>query len=519
MWDKIVTTVSESYPPFNEYLLTGFREEKVRGMLEYLSRHFQSMNLFNGALVYQGYHVLTPEERVMHMISGRYFGRGDIQIQRSTTVTVRFDFVYDNEVYSFFTEIPYMQNKAITVDGTNNYPLFIIMEKVLHRIKNGVLIQVARAPLKFFCSHQLTVKSTGGIVYRDFVPTTKLHYGKGGKARKAAQQTPILLYHLCVYGFNNTMVRYKLVPGTTIDLVTEPKNREGFVYFKVKENVYLEVLESELADKFKRRVVLSLMYIFYGYPHFEIKELYQPNNAHFKLALGQYTYAISHNNLALLYKNAEDHLQKNETMLDPASLYELAMIGFKCTDLNDLLFHAFYNLDSWMVYKPSNLYEKRLGSLGHMLDGMIRHIASEQFATMRNRIGLNHSTIARFMRRAAGGRWIGNSPVFRSSPEICNSNWLSSVGAFRIRSAASVEKVVSRSAGGHSGGRIGVPSLEEIKRTHPSNMVVEAIHVIPSSNPIVAGAINPYAEIDQDGNIKTPEVAKLVEHIFDAVIM
>lgn len=513
MWDKIVSAVGDAYPQFNDYLLRDFREDKIKGMLDYLAKHFPSMNLFNGALVYQGYHILTPEERVLHMINGRYFGRGDVQIQHNTTITVRFDFVYEGEIYSFFTDIPYMENHAITIDGTSNYPLLVIMEKVLHRIKDGVLIQVARAPLKFFRSYQLAAKSTTGMVYRDFVPTTKLHYGKGGKARKASNQTPILLYHLCVYGLRETLLKYKLVPGTTIDMVARPANRPGFVYFKIKDNAYLEVLESELADKYKRRVVLSLLYIFYDYQQFEIPELYQPNNGHFKLALGQYTYTISHQNLALLYKNAEDHLQKNETMLDPSALYALSMIGFKCQDLNDLLFHAFYNIDSWMVYKPSNLYEKRLGSLDHMLAGMIRHITSEQFATMRNRTGLNHSTIARFMRRAAGGRWIGSS-IFRGNPEVCHGNWLLTIGGKRVRSVESMEKTASR---GPKTARTHASVISEIRRAHPSAMVVESLLTISSSSPIIAGSINPYAEIDTDGNIQRPAVASLVDHVFDSV--
>jgi hypothetical protein len=508
VWNQIVENVSKALPDFNDYLLRRFRDDKVKGMLEYLDIHFRSMSLFKGALVYQGFHVLSPEERVAYLLSDRHFSKGVVQIQPNTSNMVRFDFVYEGSIMSFFTEMPYMMNHAITTDGTENYPLLAIMEKVLHRVGSKVFIKVALAPLVFIRSHQAVVRTTSGVVYKDFVPTTKIHWGRGGMTKRSANKTPILLYHLCEYGLLATLKLYKFIPGETLQLVEQDLHREGFVYFKVKDTIFIEVKESEMTDKFKRRVILSLMYIFAGYSKFTLDMLYYDTHGYFKLALGHYTYAVDKQ--ALLYKNAEEHLLAVRNMMDPAASYAISMIGLTCTNVFELLEQAFYKIDEWLIYRPTNLYDKRLGSLDHMLAGLIRHITSEQFKIMRNRAGVNHTTIARFMRRAPT-RWIGGS-IFRPNPEACNDNWLLTIGAKRFRSLEAME-TQGRNARSN---KASVAMSADIKRAHPSNLVIESVLAIPSSSPIISGTINPYAEIDTDGNFKRPDdLAKLVEHVFD----
>ena len=51
-------------------------------------------------------------------------------------------------------------------------------------------------------------------------------------------------------------------------------------------------------------------------------------------------------------------------------------------------------------------------------------------------------------------------------------------------------------------------------KAHPSHLIVTSILDIPSSSPIVTGSLNPYAQIDEDGNIVEPEYAKEVADVY-----
>lgn len=506
----VLVKASDLLPDFNDDFLLKFRERSIRKIPEYLDVMFsESTKLFNGRLKYVGYERLTPDERIDY-IKNNHILKKKIPIQKSSFEQLRFIFEFEGKQYPLHIAVPYLDHGAVVLSDTQYFPMFAIVERGgLHRIRDGLIIKVMRAPLTFRRTEQFVIQTTDGKTYREIVPTVKIHQGKKGRGKRAGV-TPIILYHLVRMPFDQTMQYYNFQPGE-ISLVTKTEESKEFSYIEIREDIFLKVHNNAFQDLYKRRVIASYLMCLTEYTRFDLRDLTAPHCIYYKTVLGKYTYPTTTNAL-LLHDNAEKHLETTNTLLDPPAQYQLATIGIQVADVYELLHEVFYNIDKWIVsYEPTNLFGKKIGSLSQMMAPLVSSINTKQFSVInaKKSEGLTHDTVKRFVTTASQGEhWMMANPVFRANPTLCNDNSLLSVLTKRFRSLENTE-----TKAGPTGGR-NMPVA--LLKAHPSQLVVESILALPPSSPIVTGEVNPMVQVDMDtGFFIIPNWYREIEHVFD----
>jgi hypothetical protein len=510
MWNSLIGGLSDKLPDFNQYLLKEFREEKINEIPDYLDALFrQSIVILDNHLTddkprleYVGYKELTPEERIEFMKRKATFGK-KFEIQESKFKIMKFEFRFQDEIFPMYVDIPYMDNYAVTISGIEYYPLFAVVEKGgMYRLDDEVILQVMRAKLKFWRNDKEAVSSIENRTWKDVNITTKLHQKSGGKRKRP----PILIYHLVKNGFLGTMKLYKV--DKHISLVEEPVPDDKYQHIKIKDGAYIRVTVKGMnEDQYVRRVVISLMVIYRFWKKIDqLKDLF--GTTFYKVALGKWTYP-SVTNVQLLYNNATNHINMNESMLDPTAQHQHRSIGIDCKDLDDLLLHAFFNIDKWLAdYQGNNLYNKKIGTLEQMMAGLVRTFNNKLFkGLVNNKVGLTKESVKSLMHATNRNKWIKNSTMFRGKPIVYNDNYLLAIGAKRFRSTDNTETSSDK------GGQNSLPA--SLLRAHPSSMVVESALCFPSSSPVVTGTINPFVNVDPDGNIHEPEWSHEIADVYD----
>ncbi len=155
-WDDVFGDVAEQLPKFNDYLLKGFRREQVSQFKDFIDQVFkEAALLFNGALEYKGYTVLSPEKKIVYNVENALI-KGKVNIQRSELELVQYNFVYENQLIPVYLYLPYLYEGALVVNDTRYYMQLAIIEKVIIRVPDGVIIKVMRSPLQFWRSEQFT---------------------------------------------------------------------------------------------------------------------------------------------------------------------------------------------------------------------------------------------------------------------------------------------------------------------------------------------------------------------------
>ena len=505
---NVLLGASDLLPDFNDDFLLHFREDSIKKIPDYLDVMFrESTKLFKGRLRYIGYQRLTPDERIKYICNNTILKK-KIQIQKSSFEQLKFIFEFENVEYPLHISIPYLDHGAVILSDTQYFPMFAIVERGgLHRIQDGLIIKVMRAPLTFRRSEQFVFTTTDGKVYREIVPTVKIHQGKRGRGKKAGV-TPIILYHLVELSFEHTMQYYGFQPGE-ISLVPMTERSDDYSYIEIRDDIYLKVHNSCFDDLFKRRVIASYLMCLTEYTRFGLRDLIATHPVYYKTVLGKYTYP-STTNAQLLYDNAEKHLETTATLLDPPAQYQLSTIGIQVNGIYELLREVFFNIDRWIVsYEPTNLFSKKIGSLSQLMAPLVSSINTKLFGVINAKNeGLTHDTVKRFVTTASQGEnWMMANSVFRANPTICNDNSLLTVLTKRFRS---LENTETKST---TGGR-NMPVA--LLKAHPSQLVVESILALPPSAPVVSGEINPMVQVDMDtGFFIVPDWYKEISHVFD----
>ena len=505
---NVLLGASDLLPDFNDDFLLHFREDSIKKIPDYLDVMFrESVKLFKGRLRYIGYQRLTPDERIKYICNNTILKK-KIQIQKSSFEQLKFIFEFENVEYPLHISIPYLDHGAVILSDTQYFPMFAIVERGgLHRIQDGLIIKVMRAPLTFRRSEQFVFTTTDGKVYREIVPTVKIHQGKRGRGKKAGV-TPIILYHLVELSFDKTMQYYGFQPGE-ISLVPMTEPSDDWSYIEIRDDIYLKVHNSCFDDLFKRRVIASYLMCLTEYTRFGLRDLIATHPVYYKTVLGKYTYP-STTNAQLLYDNAEKHLETTATLLDPPAQYQLSTIGIQVNGIYELLREVFFNIDRWIVsYEPTNLFSKKIGSLSQLMAPLVSSINTKLFGVINAKNeGLTHDTVKRFVTTASQGEnWMMANSVFRANPTICNDNSLLTVLTKRFRS---LENTETKST---TGGR-NMPVA--LLKAHPSQLVVESILALPPSAPVVSGEINPMVQVDMDtGFFIVPDWYKEISHVFD----
>lgn len=508
---NILVEGSNLLPDFNDDLLLNFRKRKIRHIKDYLNELFmESIKLFNDRVKYLGWVALSPDERIDY-IKSNVILKNQIKIQKSTFELIRFIFEFEGIKHYLHVYVPFLEQGAVWLDDTRYYPLFPIVERGgLHRTQRDVIIKVMRAPLIFKRSETFTFGTDKGAQYKETIVTVKIHQRRRGRGSKSADRTPLILYHLVKYPFDQVMAMYGFNKGD-ITITDNYEPSEEYSYIKIKNDIFLKVKDIALGSTYNRRVIASYLTCLMEYPRFDLRELMALHPVYYTTVLGKYTYPNA-TNATLLYENAIKHLETTDTLLDPPAQYQLAQIGIKVKNIYELLLCVFFNIDNWIVgYDPTDLYEKKIGALDQIMAPLVSTINSKLFQIINSKNeGLTQETINRFVTSASQHEsWLTGNVVFRANPTMCNDNWLLAIGSKRFRSLNNMEQKGKQRGSGKN-----MPTA--LLKAHPSHLMVESILALPPSSPIVSGEINPYCIINENGDIIPDEALKeKIAHVYD----
>ena len=519
IWTEVSRDISLSMKPFNDDLIYGFREKRIAGIADYLGRAFeQTAAFFNGQLEYIGYRLLSPEERLEHLFESNVRA-GYVSIRRTETSTVMYSFKHQDQMYHIYIEVPYLIDGCVIYNNTRYYPLLPIVERggVNVTDDNSVIVKVMRMPV--LCgrrpSNKIHVEAISGRQYWDLLVTVKIHQGAD---TKLAKSTPLVLYHFCKLGFDKTLELYDVKPGEiSVTDTADPKDAK-FEYFMLPNGLYIKAIRSRMeTDVFFKRIVLSLYSVYMTNTQFTPSDVLGNETAYYCATLGKYTSSNGRETPMnkLMLHNALSHLETTDLMLDMVAKQKLASIGIYVEDIYDLLKYMFYNIDQMIInYNPNDLSKKAIGSLDQLMTGVVRRIAKKQYPILNSRKGstLTPESVKTFCRKASQyAQWIGTTPAFRPAPSVYNSNWLITVGAKRFQSFDSIESQYGKNAKKHTTKKTSTHLL----KAHPSLWIVTSPLDIPASTPVLTGSINPYLQVDDDGNIVSPDYASEITHIYD----
>ena len=514
---EISNEISSSMRQFNDDLIYGFRKRRIASINQYLDSSFRQMvAFFNNKLRYVGYRTLTPEERLDYAFDNM-IRKGYVSIRRTDTSNVRFEFEFNGDPYYIHVEVPYLRNECVMFNDTEYYPLFPIVERGGVNVTDShtVIIKVMRIPITFGRrpSDKVQLSAVSGRQYWDLLLTVKIYQGEVGKT---GERIPLILYNICRLGFADGLALYGVKPGQISVVQEASEDDEDFEYFMLPNGLYLKADKERLSDDmFFRRVVVSLFVTYITNNVFTPSDVMGKETEYYCTTLGKMIGSKNRSQPlnALILRNAITHLDMTDLMLDSVAIKKLSSVGIVVNDIYDLLKYMFFNIDDMIVsYDPINLYDKMIGSLDQLMAGVIRRIVNNQYSVINSKRGINMTpeVFKTFCKKASrNASWISTAPVFRPKPTTYNSNWLMQIGARRFLSLDSIESQ------GRGGKRKSTKTPPHLLESHPSQICVTSLLDIPSSNPVATGSINPYLQVDEEGNIVKPPYAKEIEHVFD----
>ena len=512
IWKRLLKRGSDMLPDFNDELLLNFRKRKLAEIPEYMSNLFiDAVKVFNGRLEYIGYRELTPDERIEYLKERKIMTKY-ARVQDSSFSLIRYDFKFEEAIYPVYIACPYMVNNAIISNDTQFFPIFPIVDKgSIHRKTNELAVVVLRAQLRFRRSMQASFTTEDGRIFNETLVTARIHQKKVS-GKNDADRLPITLYHLAKFPFETVLNMYGFSPDE-FQIVNDCTPVNGYAFIKIREDYFIKIVNKSLDDMYKRRFIAAYLEILHFLPRYEIRDLYAHDGHYYKTVLGKYTFPTC-TNAGTMYDGAIKHLETTDTVLDVPTIYQLSLIGINVKDIYELLLSIFYNIDNWLVgHDPTDLFHKKLGSLEKILSHVVTKLNTQLFQIINNRKeGLKGEIIKQFTRSVSQTEdKITRSEMFRANPSFCNDNWLIGIGAQRYRSMQNTETASPEKSGKKSGKKM----PKELLKAHPSHLVVESIDHLPPSNPVSSGSINPFVQIDKDGNFIKPEWYPEIEHVFD----
>lgn len=489
-WDMALGALKEKLPPFNDYLIKGYRQDQVNRFSEFMHVVFlEAVQLFGGDLKYHGFRVLSPEKRVAYNVENGLI-KGRVNIQQSELELLEFMFEYEDQQIPVHLYLPYLYNGALVINDTRYYIQHAIIERMIFRVTDGVIIKVMRSPLQFWRTEQFAYTTTKGVTYYDAIITVKAHYRKDKPTSKPVK-TPLVLYLLSKFNFDHVVSKTLGLPVGSVSFVSEEKKDDTqFSYFRCKEGIYLKVeVESVLKDISFRRFVASLLYILQMSKRYTIADVY--DKTFYKMLLGKNLYGAATKE-ALAAGHAEGHLESLKTYLDQYTKKELALMRIYCDDIFDLFVAVFFNIDSWLIsYSPNDLFEKRIGGADLVLMDMVKAIFTRFYDTLKKNKIITIKNIRSMLKMdpmRITGVW--KVPSLQPNSSLYNDNTLISTLIKKVRQTSTQENASKKSTN--------LISAKE-HQFHPSFVAIESALAISSSSPGTSGDINPYAVIDKMG--------------------
>ena len=489
-WDSAIGKLKTLLPPFNEHTIDGYRKAQVKRFPEFVDTVFrEAVPLFGGALIYHGYRVMSPERRIAYNVDN-VLTKGKVNIQQSELELLEFMFEFENQMIPVFIYLPYLYNGALVINDTRFYIQHAIIERMIFRVTDGVIIKVMRSPLQFWRTEQFAYTTTDGQTYYDAVIQVKAHYRKE-KPSSRVVLTPLVLYLLSEFDFDHVVTKTLGLPVGAVSFVSEAKKDDvQFAYFRCKEGIYLKVeKDSVLGDTSFRRFVASLLFILQMSKRYTIADVY--DKTFYKTLLGKNLYGMATKE-GLAAGHAEGHLNSLRTYLDQFTKRNLAAMHIYCNDIFDLFVTVFFNIDSWLIgYSSNDLFEKRVGGADLILMNLVKSIFTRFYDTLKKNKVVQAKHI-RSMLRMDPMKILGlnDVPSVQASSSMYNDNDLIAVRIKKIRQTSTQENATKKNNNL-------IQSKEH--QFHPSFLAIESALAISSSSPGTAGDLNPYAVIDSEG--------------------
>jgi hypothetical protein len=150
------------------------------------------------------------------------------------------------------------------------------------------------------------------------------------------------------------------------------------------------------------------------------------------------------------------------------------------------------NIDTWLTfYVPNDLFAKRVSGVELFTSEIIQVIFNKFYKSMRMHKIPNQKSIENLLRFSAiATKDISKVKALQGSKALYNDNDLISIFIKKIRQS-------STGNGGSSKHAQIITDKEH--QFDPSFVAIESPLAIPSSNPGIAGDINPFAVIDRSG--------------------
>lgn len=493
---------SDKLPDFNDKLLLEYRANAISTLKNHISDMLRSsIQMLKGKLTYKGFSVLSPEEHIQYIKTNAILNRR-YPLQWNTVEICKFLFEFESVEYPIYIPIPYLKNGAITIDGTNHYPLFSIVEKGgLHVLDNGVVIKLPSIPLAFNRNIKTEIQTVEGAVYVSDMVTCKIH-----QKTKDKNLVPVILYHMTAFPLAEVLDRFGF-RGDDFKLVREVEPSDNAVHIDLGNDTFLRVRTKIFDNIHTRRFVAEYVSIIRQVSKFRFADL--PHQRFYTAVLGSY-FTPAYKSVEEQYGNAINHLQSMDNVLDNASIYQLSHVDINVSNFYELLHAVHFNIDQWIVgYDPTNLYSKKVGSLAQLMAPLVSNINMKIYAIVNDNRPLTTARVKSFVAGASQLSWRVPQDCFRGNPTIYNDNWFCAIGVKKFRSLDNLEN-----RGFGRGGKKQTVS-KRLLTAHPSQLVVESALSLPSSNPVIGGDINPFLLIDDDGNIIRPDWANDIEHVFD----
>lgn len=490
-WDKVVAEVKHQLPQFNDDLLINFRKTQVNSAPEFMDKVFSESvrTIQNRApLNYIGYRILKPDEQAAFVL-GSTTSKDRVNIQRSELQLCEYVFEFEGERIPVYLFLPYLFNNKIVINDTEYCVLNNIIDRLIVRITEGVIVKVMKQPINFWRNKRYSYKSVDGVEYHDTLITVKAY---GGKKTSNIDVT-VVLYLLAEYGFEQAM---RMLSVSSISFVDVPvPDDEVYSYFKIDDGIYLKTSSEDMLNTPYRRIVASILYSLTNFTDciLSLADTYQPEI--YRMILGKCHHGKDYK-ATLAAGHCESHLESLRTYLDEITKNKFYLEKrIPIENIFQLFVYVFYNIDDWLVgYSPNDLFEKRLGGIDSLLMHMVEMINNKFYATIQKNKQLKIKQIRKTLKfNPMAIANIYKSQGVQSKPSVYNDNELFSMLIKRVRPLSSSKS--SRSKSGNL-----IQSKEH--QFNPSFIAIESAWAISSSSPGISGDMNPFAVIDESGRFR-----------------
>jgi len=499
----IIRACADALPRYNDFLIRGFREQELLKAPETVGTIFsEAIRLFGGRIQYDKHWVLSPEERL------EFEAKRGACIAPSELILVGFRFIFNSKYFYTYLYLPYIKDDFIVIKGNRMSLQLCIADRVFSKTADGITAKVVRAPLIFKRTQTFMMTSAvSDYAKAEFIIAALIWQKKTGR-RGATIRPTIIHYLLCRFGFMNTMSQFGLGPTDCTFVSEVGRDVDTFEYFVAKKaikkkrpDVFLKIRRSLLEDPTISQLVANVLYICTAFQKHSVADLLESSGTVYRIMLSRVLLTVA--NEAQGENQINTHIASVDLYLDTITRNRLADAGIIVSNIYDLLRHIFMDIGRIIVNSShSNLYTKRIDVTDSVLVNTIGTAIYRRFYDIvRSQKKMDEKEVANILSFVPMliDR-LNKEKIVKNSPPSYGDNYLASSGIRKIR---------------QSGSGTSTDQNDPQHRFHPSVAVAESLVAFSKQNPGIAGSINPYLPIDQDGSIRRPDYADAIDVLLD----